>query len=77
MEFEGMARHCREYAVLSVRPRLRANGVVVGDDVNAFHPQTESQGLGQRQIRRFTAKYSLDRAVRHRGTFRIENSFSG
>ena len=49
-ELNGVARQCREYAVLSVRPRLRANLVVVADDVNAFHPQNESQAPGQRSV---------------------------
>jgi hypothetical protein len=39
-ELKSVARQCREYAVLSVRPRLRANGVIVGDDMNALHPRT-------------------------------------
>jgi len=40
------ARQCREHAVLRVGARLRANRVV-GDDVNALHPQHESQAPRQ------------------------------
>ena len=50
-ELENVARQGREYAVLSVRPRLRADGVGVGDDVNAFHSQSEPQVPGQQQRR--------------------------
>ena len=48
-ERESVARKCREDAILSIRARLRTDGVVVADDVNAFHPLTHSQAPGQGQ----------------------------
>lgn len=46
-ELGGVARQCREHAILSVSTRLRADGVGACENVNALHPQNESQAPGQ------------------------------
>jgi len=73
-EFTGVTCQCREHAVFSVGPRLRAHGVVVGDDVNAVHSPNDSQAVSHPMRSICATASSLDWRIVRRGRFESKRS---
>jgi hypothetical protein len=72
-----VARQDCERAVLSVRPRLRANGGIVCDDVNAGHACERTANAEPRIALEVHYRIQLGLAKVSTAMFRIEKELSG